>query len=85
MVAHISSYLFSKRTHLNDIWERPGNKTEHFYTNPDLPRRKLGDDKPVYVLTSSRTFPGAEEFSYNLKNLKRATIVGERREAARIP
>ena len=34
-------------------------------------------DKPVYVLTSKRTFSGAEEFTYNLKNLKRATIVGE--------
>lgn len=77
MVAHISSYLFSKRTHLNDIWERPGNKTEHFYTNPGLPGRKLADAKPVYVLTSNRTFSGAEEFSYNLKNLERATIVGE--------
>jgi hypothetical protein len=32
---------------------------------------------PVYVLTSSRTFSAAEEFSYNLRNLKRATIVGE--------
>jgi C-terminal processing protease CtpA/Prc len=31
----------------------------------------------VFVLTSSRTFSGAEEFSYNLKNLKRATLVGE--------
>jgi len=31
----------------------------------------------VYVLTSKRTFSGAEEFSYNLKNLKRATIIGE--------
>jgi C-terminal processing protease CtpA/Prc len=29
------------------------------------------------VLTSSRTFSGAEEFSYNLKALKRATIIGE--------
>lgn len=77
MVAHVSSYLFSKRTHLNDIWERPGNRTEQFYTNPRLPGRKLADDKPVYVLTSSRTFSGAEEFSYNLKNLKRAVIVGE--------
>lgn len=77
MVAHISSYLFSKRTHLNDIWERPGNTTERFYTNPALPGRKLADDKPLYVLTSNRTFSGAEEFSYNLKNLERATIVGE--------
>jgi hypothetical protein len=29
------------------------------------------------VLTSERTFSAAEEFSYNLKNLKRATLVGE--------
>jgi retinol-binding protein 3 len=28
-------------------------------------------------LTSKETFSGAEEFTYNLKNLKRATIVGE--------
>ena len=31
----------------------------------------------MYVLTSNRTFSAAEEFSYNLKNLKRATLVGE--------
>jgi retinol-binding protein 3 len=35
------------------------------------------DGKPAYVLTSTQTFSGAEEFTYNLKNLKRATIVGE--------
>jgi C-terminal processing protease CtpA/Prc len=28
-------------------------------------------------LTSARTFSGAEHFSYNLKMLKRATLVGE--------
>ena len=31
----------------------------------------------MYVLTSGRTFSGAEEFAYNLQALKRATIVGE--------
>jgi C-terminal processing protease CtpA/Prc len=34
-------------------------------------------DKPVYVLTSATTWSGAEQFCYNLKGLKRATLVGE--------
>ena len=76
MVAHISSYLFDQRTHLNDIWTRSTNETAEFWTQ-DVPGRKYGGTKPIYVLTSSFTFSGAEEFSYNLKALKRATIVGE--------
>ena len=76
MVAYVCSYLFSQRTHLNDLWTRRGNSTEEFWTR-DVPGKRLGDDKPVYVLTSNHTFSGAEEFTYNLKNLKRATIVGE--------
>jgi C-terminal processing protease CtpA/Prc len=31
----------------------------------------------VFVLTSKRTFSGAEEFAFDLKNKKCATIVGE--------
>jgi C-terminal processing protease CtpA/Prc len=31
----------------------------------------------VYILTSSRTISAAEQFTYNLKMLKRATLVGE--------
>ncbi|HWQ31267.1 MAG TPA: serine hydrolase [Blastocatellia bacterium] len=77
MVALLSSYLFDKRTHLNDIYSRPDNRTEEFWTKESVPGRKFGGDKPVYVLTSRRTFSGAEEFTYNLKNLKRATIIGE--------
>jgi peptidase S41-like protein len=76
MVAFVSSYLFSKRTHLNDLWTRRTNHTEEFWTSPDVPGKKL-DGKPAFVLTSKRTFSGAEEFTYNLKNLKRATIIGE--------
>ncbi len=77
MVAYISSYLFSTRTHLNDLWTRHTAKTEEFWTRDDVPGRRFGGEKPVYVLTSSRTFSGAEEFSYNLKSLERATIIGE--------
>src|SRR5688572_17204879 len=77
MVAYVSSYLFDQRTHLNDIWERRANRTDEYWTH-DVPGPKFGGQRPVFVLTSSRTFSGAEEFSYNLKNLGRATIVGER-------
>ena len=78
MVRFLSSYLFgSKPVHLNSLYSRPRNRTEEFWTRPDVPGKRFGETKPVYVLTSNRTFSGAEEFSYNLQNLKRATIVGE--------
>jgi hypothetical protein len=77
MVALICSYLFGdKKVHLNDLYFRPENKTEEFWTNPSVLGKKYGD-KDIYVLTSNRTFSGAEEFSNNLKVLKRATIIGE--------
>jgi hypothetical protein len=76
MIAFVTSYLFAKRTHLNDIYDRKKNETTKYWTRPDVPGTKLAK-QPVYVLTSKDTFSGAEEFSYNLKNLKRATIVGE--------
>jgi C-terminal processing protease CtpA/Prc len=77
MVAYISSYLFDDRTHLNDLYNRKEDKTEEFWTNTDVPGERLGGKKAIFVLTAKRTFSGAEEFAYNLKNLKRATIVGE--------
>jgi hypothetical protein len=76
MIAFISTYLFDKRTHLNDLWTRKGDSTDQYWTLPYVPGKHL-DSKPAFVLTSKDTFSGAEEFTYNLKNLKRATIVGE--------
>ncbi len=75
-VALLSSYLFDEPTHLNDLYFRPDDSTHQWWTLPYVPGRKLAG-KAVYVLTSRRTFSAAEEFTYNLKNLKRATIVGE--------
>ncbi len=77
MVALISSYLFDPElVHLNDLYFREGNQTRQFWTHAVVPGKRFGGEKPVYVLTSERTFSAAEEFSYNLKNLKRATLVG---------
>ena len=41
-----------------------------------MPGKWLGS-APAFVLTSSRTFSGGEEFAYDLQTQKRATIVGE--------
>jgi C-terminal processing protease CtpA/Prc len=77
MVALVCSYLFGPEpVHLNDLYWREGNKTEEFWTKKEVAGKRYLN-KDVYVLTSKRTFSGAEEFSYNLKNLKRATIIGE--------
>ena len=55
MVAYVSSYLFDARTHLNDVWTRRTNETRESWTR-DVPGKRFGGTKPVYVLTSVRTF-----------------------------
>lgn len=76
MVHLLCSYLFTERIHLNSFYYREGDRTEDFYTLEGVPGRQR-PDVPVFVLTSASTFSGAEEFSYNLRSLKRATLVGE--------
>jgi len=76
LIQFISSYFFKEPTHLNDIYTREKNLTENFWTLPYVPGPKL-ENVDLYVLISSGTFSGAEEFSYNMKNLKRATLIGE--------
>ncbi|MCB1025083.1 MAG: hypothetical protein KDB79_11870, partial [Acidobacteria bacterium] len=75
-IPFICSYFFEKPVHLNSIYWRPGNFTRQFWTYAVVPGKRFLN-KPIYVLTSNRTFSGAEEITYDLKNLKRATIVGE--------
>jgi hypothetical protein len=77
MIRYITSYLFESRTHLNDMVDREGKIVEEYWTLDEIPGHRFRPDLPVFVLTSGRTFSGAEEFSYNLKHLKRATLVGE--------
>ena len=77
MIAFLTSYLFDEPTHLNDIYTEQTKSTQSWWTLPHVPGAKFGGKKPVYVLTSNYTFSGGEEFAYNLKNLKRATVIGE--------
>jgi retinol-binding protein 3 len=76
MVTLIASYLFDKPTHLNDLYDRHENSTTQYWTLPWLPGERM-PTRPVFVLTSHYTFSGGEEFTYDLKTQKRATIVGE--------
>lgn len=76
MIQLITSYLLDEPTHLNSFYIRKEDTTKQFWTQAWVDGPKMSDAL-VYVLTSSYTFSGAEEFTYNLKNLKRGTIVGE--------
>jgi hypothetical protein len=76
LIQLMTTYFFDDTEHLNSFYIREGDKTDQFWTLPWVPGPRMVNNE-LYVLTSNRTFSGAEEFTYNLKNMKRATIVGE--------
>ena len=77
MIQLIASYFFnSKPVHLNTFYWRPTNSYTETWTLPYVPGKRR-PDIAVYILISGKTFSAAEEFSYDLKNLKRATLIGE--------
>lgn len=76
-VSLMASYLFDERTRLSDFYTREGDITDQQWTYPAVAGSHFGTQKEVYVLTSKKTFSAAEGLAYALKNLKRATIVGE--------
>lgn len=78
MVRLVASYLFgADSVHLNSLHWRAGNRTDEFWTLTQLAGPRYGPERPVYVLTSHETFSAAEEFTYDLQSLHRATVVGE--------
>ena len=69
-------YFFAKPTELTSIhWTTPKPHVDRQFSAAQIGGR--GYPNPIYVLTSSRTFSCAEQFTYDLKALHRATIVGE--------
>jgi hypothetical protein len=76
-VALWCSYLIDERpTRLNDIFSAETGETTQFWSYPYLPGRRYLD-RPVYVLTSSKTFSGGEDLGYTLQALGRAEVIGE--------
>ncbi len=84
MVALLASYLFDQPTHLDDLYSRYDHKTTHYWADPKIVSDRM-PTQPVYVLTSRGSFSGAEQFCYDLRNLRRATIIGERTGGAAHP
>jgi hypothetical protein len=74
MVMLIAGYLFDHPEYMYSPREAP---TERSWTRSPVAGSRLAD-KPVYVLISGTTWSAPEQFSYDLKMLKRATLVGEK-------
>ncbi len=71
------SYFFPDGgTHLNDIFHADTGETRQFWSLAYLPGSRYLD-RPVYLLTSSETFSGGEDFAYTLQAQGRAEVIGE--------
>jgi hypothetical protein len=71
--ALLAGLLLAEPSRMSDIIRRDG--VTQVWTPAGLSGRYT---RPVYVLTSARTFSAAEAFAYNLRALGRVRIVGER-------
>lgn len=76
-VAFLCGYLLDEPVHLVTMHKRDPADTVQSWSAPWVPGPRFGGTKPLYVLTGPDTFSGAEELAYDLKNLGRATLVGE--------
>jgi hypothetical protein len=79
-VSYLVSYFVpgGERVHINTFINRiPGTGTfrSQDFWSEITPFSYAG--KPVFVLTSDRTFSGGEEFAYDMQVMKLATVVGE--------
>lgn len=84
MVTLLLSYFFDQKTHVEDIYQRARNKKTEYWTTPKKIKVHMANT-PVFVMVSRSTISGAEQFCYDLKNLHRATLIGERTAGASHP
>lgn len=74
----VASYLFDGgRQPLTGTYSRESDAIEQRFTQAFVPGQRFGAKKPVFILTSKRTFSAAEALAYNLQALDRAQVIGE--------
>ncbi|MEM9485437.1 MAG: S41 family peptidase, partial [Cyanobacteria bacterium P01_F01_bin.116] len=78
MVALLCSYLLPPypAVHLSDVSWPAEERTQQSWTSAYVGGPRY-TDRPIYVLTGPETATAAEEFAYTLKQLERATLIGE--------
>ncbi|XP_056153591.1 retinol-binding protein 3-like [Lampris incognitus] len=79
-ISYIVSYFTEAEPliHIDSVYDRPTDITTELWSMPKLLGERYGAKKPLIILTSKNTKGIAEDVTYCLKNLKRATIVGEK-------
>ena len=81
LVGFLASYFFSKQTLFNTLFFTKQDSLIQTWTNAYIPGKRF-TDKDLFILTSRNTASGAEAFTYGLKTLANAIVVGENTSGA---
>jgi C-terminal processing protease CtpA/Prc len=77
MMQLLSSYFTdAKPVLLSNFYERKTDSKTQLFTFETIDGKRM-TNKPLYILTSKNTFSAAEAFTYTLKHLDKAIVVGE--------
>ncbi|MFH1851593.1 MAG: S41 family peptidase [Candidatus Neomarinimicrobiota bacterium] len=77
MAQFLSSYFFDQSTHMTDVITPKDNLTEQIWTQEWVPGLRI-TVAPIYILMNTYSYSSAEVLAYQLQQIRRAKIVGEK-------